>query len=232
MKFTISSPRLLNTIVGALAVMTIIGGLQIQECNAAVKTASKKSAKPIRHGLVDGSFTNGKLILGKTIPVNGYHPGEPVLILVDKSSHRTFVLQKQAKNRVVKVFSAADSIGSDETPTPPGPYWVTQKVKWPSWLPPKSIDPKQKAVHPYNKDRKNPLGVARIGLNKWQINLHGTNNPGAISESVSHGCVRHSNGDIMKIYNMVRLGTPVIIANSFVGTTLTKASFNRHGRRR
>jgi len=213
-------------IFGALLAVIMVSGSVMEPVSAAIKKISKTPPKH-RRGLIDGSFTNGKLVLGKTIPVNGYHPGEPVLILVDKSSHRTFVLQKQAKNRVVKVFSAADSIGSDKTPTPPGPYWVTEKLKWPSWLPPKSIDPQQKAVHPYNKDRKNPLGVARIALNKWQINLHGTNDPGSISESVSHGCIRHSNVDIMKIYNMVRIGTPVIIANRFVGQTLTKASFNR-----
>jgi lipoprotein-anchoring transpeptidase ErfK/SrfK len=28
---------------------------------------------------------------------------------------------------------------------------------------------------------------------------------------VSHGCVRMSNGDVMKIYDRVKLGTPVIV---------------------
>jgi lipoprotein-anchoring transpeptidase ErfK/SrfK len=145
-------------------------------------------------------------------------------------SHTTFVLQKQANDRVVKVYSASDSVGSDKTPTPPGPYWVAVKLKFPVWLPPKDIDPKQKAVKPYNVDHKNPLGVARIGLNKWGINLHGTNQPGKIRESISHGCIRHSNNDIMIIYNMVTIGTPVIIADQFVGTTFTKSSFDLHGK--
>ncbi|MBS2005700.1 MAG: L,D-transpeptidase [Cyanobacteria bacterium SZAS TMP-1] len=186
----------------------------------------------IRHGAIDGSFTDGKLILGKTIPVNGFHRGAPTLVLVDMGSHTTFVLQRQADDRIVKVYSASDSVGSEKTPTPPGPYWVTVKLKWPSWLPPKSIDKRQRPVQPYNKDHKNPLGVARIGLNKWGINLHGTNQPGQIRHSVSHGCIRHSNGDIMKIYDMVSLGTPVIIADQFVGTVLTKDSFENHSKKK
>jgi lipoprotein-anchoring transpeptidase ErfK/SrfK len=195
------------------------------------KTASATPAqKQVRHGAVDGSFTDGKLVLGKTIPVNGFHKGLPTLVLVDMGSHTTFVLQKQANDRVVKCYSASDSVGSDKTPTPPGPYWVAVKLKFPVWLPPKDIDPKQKAVQPYNKDHKNPLGVARIGLNKWGINLHGTNQPGSIRQSVSHGCIRHSNNDIMKIYDMVTIGTPVIIADQFVGTTFEKSSFDLHGK--
>jgi lipoprotein-anchoring transpeptidase ErfK/SrfK len=196
----------------------------------AQSTQAKPAAKAVRHGAIDGSFTDGKLVLGKTIPVNGFHKGLPTLVLVDMGSHTTFVLQKQANDRVVKVYSASDSVGSDKTPTPPGPYWVAVKLKFPCWLPPKDIDPKQKTVQPYNKDHKNPLGVARIGLNKWGINLHGTNQPGKIRQSISHGCIRHSNNDIMKIYDMVTIGTPVIIADQFVGTTFEKTSFDLHGK--
>jgi lipoprotein-anchoring transpeptidase ErfK/SrfK len=169
------------------------------------------------------------MTLGKTIPVNGFHRGAPTLVLVDMSSHTTFVLQEQSKGKITKVFSASDSVGSDKTPTPPGPYWVSVKLKYPCWLPPKDIDPKQKMIKPYNVDRKNPLGVARIGLNKWGINLHGTNQPGSIRKSVSHGCIRHSNHDIMQIYNMVEIGTPVIIADKFAGEELSETSFEKQG---
>jgi len=203
----------------------------VMQPGLAAETIAAQKGGAVRHGAIDGSFTDGKLILGKTIPVNGFHKGAPTVVLVDMGSHTTFVLQNQTNDRVVKVYSASDSIGGDKTPTPPGPYWVADKLKWPSWLPPKTIDPKQKAVQPYNKDHKNPLGVARIGLNKWGINLHGTNQPGSIRQSVSHGCIRHSNADIMKIYNMVAIGTPVMIIDQFVGTELTKASFKNHGKR-
>jgi len=194
-------------------------------------TASAQPASPTTGAVQskDAAFAGDQLTLGKNIALNGFHKGAPTLVLVDMGSHTTYVLQKQANDRVVKVYSASDSVGSDKTPTPPGPYWVAVKLKYPCWLPPKDIDPKQKIVKPYNKDHKNPLGVARIGLNKWGINLHGTNQPGSIRKSISHGCIRHSNQDIMKIYNMVTIGTPVIITDQFVGTNLTKSSFDLHG---
>lgn len=177
------------------------------------------------HRKFDGSFVNGKMTLGRYITTNGYHAGKPVVLIVDKGSHRTFVLQKQSGNKVVKVYSAANATGRAITPSPLGPFTVAHKLKWPSWIPPKSIDPKQKAIHPYNKDRKNPLGVARISLNKWDIVLHGTNNPSSIRRNVSHGCIRHSNKDILQIYKMVKIGTPVFIVKRFAGTTLAKKDF-------
>lgn len=187
-----------------------------------VAVVQKKSKTPARK--ISGSFVNGKMTLGKNIPVNGYHPGEPVVLIVDKSSHTTYVLQKQAGNRVVKVFSARNGLGKP-TMSPYGRFTVVDKLKWPSWIPPKSIDPNQKAYHPYNKDRRNPLGVARISLNKWGIVLHGTNQPESIGQDESHGCIRHSNQDIQVIYNMVKPGDTVFIARSFAGKTIALSDF-------
>ncbi len=96
---------------------------------------------------------------------------------------------------------------------------------YPVWNPPKDIDPKRKKVKPYNVDHKNPLGVARITLNKFQIALHGTNSPRKLSKNVSHGCVRHSNKDIMKLYGLVNRGTVVYIVNNWQGKVLNQADF-------
>lgn len=188
---------------------------------------SAEAANPVKPKPVhksSGSFVNGKMTLSKTIPVNGFHPGQPVVLIVDKGSHTTYVLQKQAGNRVVKVFSARNGLGKPSL-SPYGRFTVADKLKWPSWIPPKSIDPKQKAIHPYNKDRKNPLGVARLTLSKWGIVLHGTNDPSSIGKNISHGCIRHSNQDIQKIYNMTDKGTPVYIAGGFAGKTISIKDF-------
>ena len=189
-------------------------------------TQQKTAANPESQRKISGDFVNGTMKLGKEIDKNGFHKNEPVVVIVDKGSHYTYVLQKQAKDNVVKVLSISNAIGKDSTPTPYGRFWVADKTKWPSWVPPKSIDPEQKAIHPYNKDRKNPLGVARVRLNKWDIALHGTNSPRSIRQDVSHGCIRHSNQDIMKLYNMVKVGTPVYITEGFAGTTLKRSDFD------
>jgi lipoprotein-anchoring transpeptidase ErfK/SrfK len=184
-----------------------------------------------RHGLIDGSFTDGKLTLTEYVAKNGYHNGFPVVLIVDVGSHFTYVFQEQANDKVVEVFRASNAVGKETTGSPYGHFRVVQKLKWPSWIPPKSIDPKQKVIPPYNKTHKNPLGVARITLNKWDISLHGTNDPKSLRHSVSHGCIRHSNRDILSLYAMTPLGSEVILTRHLVGVTLTKADFQKRARR-
>ena len=55
--------------------------------------------------------------------------------------------------------------------------------------------------------------------------MHGTNDPSEIRQSASHGCVRHSNSDISKIYGMVHKGDTVLIIREFRGTVLNKSDF-------
>ena len=199
-----------------------------RESSAATDKTDKVSAstaKPKPHGKIDGSFVNGEYVLTNAPAKNGFHKGEPVVVVVDKGSHYTYVFQKQADDKVVEVLRVSNAVGKDSTPSPNGPYKVVDKLKWPSWLPPKSIDPKQKAVQPYNKDHKNPLGVARIGLNKFGVFLHGTNDPKSIRSDASHGCIRHSNADILKVFSMVNRGTTVLITDHMVGTKVNKKEF-------
>lgn len=169
-------------------------------------------------------FINGHYVLGPTIKVNGYHPGEPVVVVVDKGSHFTHVLQLQ-KDTMARVLTISNAVGHSDTPSPPGRYRVASKTLDPKWVPPKSIDPKQKPVEPYSKTKKNPLGVAKINLNKFEVALHGTNAPRQIRKNVSHGCIRHSNKDILKLYGMVKPGTVVYIVNQWRGKVLSQADF-------
>lgn len=173
----------------------------------------------------DGVFINNHYVLGPVMKMNGYHSGDPTVIIVDKGSHSTYALQLQ-KRGVARVLTLSNAIGSQDKPTPSGRYMVSSKKEFPEWIPPRSIDPKQKHVKPYNQDPKNPLGVAAIFLNKHELALHGTNEPKMIRKSVSHGCIRHSNADISQLYGMVRPGTPVYIVRRFRGTVLNKADFS------
>jgi lipoprotein-anchoring transpeptidase ErfK/SrfK len=43
------------------------------------------------------------------------------------------------------------------------------------------------------------------------IYIHGTNQEGLIGQPVSHGCIRMRNEDIIKLFEMVTIGTPVEI---------------------
>lgn len=186
---------------------------------------------PHATGDADSPFVNNHYVLTGSLPVNGYHKEAPTVVVVDKGSHFTYVLQLQGK-RICRVLTISNAIGTADKPTPPGRYVISYKKHFPTWIPPKTIDPKQKPVPPYNQTHKNPLGVAAIYLNKFDIDLHGTNEPGAIRKSASHGCVRHSNSDITRLYNMVEPGDAVYIVNKFRGKVLQRADFAGANRKR
>jgi lipoprotein-anchoring transpeptidase ErfK/SrfK len=143
-------------------------------------------------------------------------------------------LQKSGdKEQIERVLTVSNAIGSVDKPTPSGRYWIAKKQMYPVWIPTKEIDPKQKPVPPYNQTHKNPLGVAALFLNTDELALHGTNTPKLIRTSVSHGCIRHSNADIERIYGMVKVGTPVYVVRQFKGTVLKSSDFeessSKHG---
>ncbi len=61
---------------------------------------------------------------------------------------------------------------------------------------------------------KNPLGKRLIVFKrgeKFDFAIHGTNQNELIGQAVSHGCIRMYNKDVIKLYEMIDIGTPVSI---------------------
>lgn len=57
----------------------------------------------------------------------------------------------------------------------------------------------------------NPVGVVWIDINKEHFGLHGTAEPSTVGRTQSHGCVRLTNWDALKLARLVRVGTKVVI---------------------
>ena len=94
-----------------------------------------------------------------------------------------------------------------------GKAHVEGKYVKPSWEPPKEIrrdHPNLPKVIPGGDD-ENPMGAAALTLRGGEYAIHGTNNPRSIGGFVSYGCIRMYNSDIVKLYRMVDIGTPVIV---------------------
>lgn len=157
-----------------------------------------------------------------------YNPALPVVVIVDKTNHMTRALQVQTTDgaaEVVEVLAIPNAVGKRSTPTPNGRTTVRMKELDPEWNPPASIDPRQRPVAPYSRNKKNPLGVAWVGTNKGYIGLHGTNDPKSIGKSVTHGCIRHQNADVLKLYDMVAVGTPIYLVRKMEGTKVRLSDF-------
>lgn len=120
-----------------------------------------------------------------------------VKIVVDVSSHK---LTLYRGGRVV--MSSPAAIGKPSTPTPLGTFFVTQRFV---------VDPPTGAYGP------RALGISAFSnvLRNWRdggpIGIHGTNESFSIGQPVSHGCVRLPNDQIVKLFAVTPLGTPVVI---------------------
>ena len=90
---------------------------------------------------------------------------------------------------------------------------VEGKYVRPAWAPPPSIrreNPALPDVIPGGAPN-NPMGVAALTLRGGEYAIHGTNRPSSIGHFASHGCIRMYNRDIVALYRMVDVGTPVVI---------------------
>ncbi len=63
------------------------------------------------------------------------------------------------------------------------------------------------------------FGGRWMGLNvQWgEYGIHGTIDQGSIGRAASHGCIRMFNNDVKELYDIVPIGTPVIIKNGTFG---------------
>jgi len=126
-------------------------------------------------------------------------------VIVDKSFHITLVKTESTS------LAFPDATGTTgDSATPVGTYRVTDKQADPNW------HWEGKVYAPYLRDKLNGLGVRWIGISLPSYGLHGTNDPFSIGKDASHGCIRHENADITKIFPMVPTGTPVKIIETRV----------------
>ena len=133
-------------------------------------------------------------------------------IVVDKAHHGVLVYSPD--NRLIAFFPA--SIGSAEKPAPSGSFVVRSVTYDPDY----TYDPAyhfkgQKAERKVTvrPGPNNPVGLVWIGLSAKGYGIHGTPDPDQIGKTQSHGCVRLTNGDAVRLAKMVKRETPV----DFVG---------------
>lgn len=101
---------------------------------------------------------------------------------------------------VLRVFPV--SVGAVVSPSPTGEFQIVRRLTNPTYYHPGTVIPPGK---------ENPLGPRWIGLNKKGFGIHGTNAPRSVGNAASHGCIRLTNRDIVKLYALVHVGDTVVI---------------------
>jgi lipoprotein-anchoring transpeptidase ErfK/SrfK len=121
-------------------------------------------------------------------------------VQVLRSGHRL----KVYRGKKVLVSTPA-AIGSTDTPTPGGAYYLTELLQPPN---------PNGAYGPYAYGLSGQsTALTQFNGHDPVIGIHGTNEPKLLGTSVSHGCIRVSNTVITRLAKMLPLGTPVQIAS-------------------
>jgi lipoprotein-anchoring transpeptidase ErfK/SrfK len=120
-----------------------------------------------------------------------------VQVHVDLSEHRV-TLSKYGHT----LFGLPAATGAAISPTPPGDYFVTDRIPFPSGGSLGTFAFGISGIQP-----KLPPGWS--GGN--QLAIHGTNDPSSIGTSASAGCVRVSEQALDRLLPLLRLGTPVVV---------------------
>lgn len=125
-------------------------------------------------------------------------------IVVHLSQFRVFLIRDGKR-----IFSAPIAIGQPAYPTPTGNYEIIAKIKNPTWVPPNS--PWAAGLEPIPPGASNPLGSRWIGTSAPNIGFHATPMDWSVGHAASHGCMRMHRADVERLYDLVRVGTPVDI---------------------
>lgn len=89
---------------------------------------------------------------------------------------------------------------------------VSRKAEWPAWHPPAEMRQREPDLpERMEGGEDNPLGARALYLGNTLYRIHGTHQPWTIGESVSSGCIRLRNEDVISLYDMVEIGAKVIV---------------------
>jgi lipoprotein-anchoring transpeptidase ErfK/SrfK len=119
-------------------------------------------------------------------------------IKVEVSGHRITVTKAGEI-----VLQEPAGIGTTETPTPGGVFYVKELLQPPD--PSGAYGPFAYGLSGYSNVLTSFAGGDGV------IGIHGTNDPSSIGKDASHGCIRMSNEGITKLSKILPLGTPVEI---------------------
>jgi lipoprotein-anchoring transpeptidase ErfK/SrfK len=127
----------------------------------------------------------------------------PVIVINRSLNRLTFFARGETRRFPV-------ATGQAIYPTPAGRFHIVVKWKDPWWYPP-TYDSWAAGLKPVPPGPGNPLGTRWMGLSVPGVGIHGTDEPGSIGYSASHGCIRMQVPDAEWLFDHVNVGTTVFI---------------------
>jgi lipoprotein-anchoring transpeptidase ErfK/SrfK len=146
----------------------------------------------------------------------------PGTIVIDPQNHFLYLVQGNGRALRYGVGVGRQGFGWSGTAT------IHDKQEWPDWYPPREMLARQPELARRMSELRsgigmpggpgNPLGARALYL--WQGNkdtlyrIHGTVEPWTIGKSVSSGCIRMINQDVMDLYERTPVGATVVVLSA------------------
>ena len=147
---------------------------------------------------------------------------QPGTIVIDPQNHFLYLIQGGGRALRYGVGVGRQGFGWSGVAT------IHDKQEWPDWYPPKEMIERQPELRRQVSELqsglgvpggpRNPLGSRAMYL--WQGNkdtlyrIHGTVEPWTIGRSVSSGCIRMINQDVIDLYERTPVGARVVVLSS------------------
>lgn len=156
----------------------------------------------------DGTYTvraKVKDLAGNTAVKKWSFCLDTTFIIVDLSERRLYLYRN---GKVIRTYRVA--VGRFDFPTPVGDWKIIAKRRNPVWRNPHMN---------WSKDMpefippgpNNPLGPRALDLSAPLVRIHGTPQIGSIGHAASHGCIRMYPWNVIELFELVKVGTPVKI---------------------
>ncbi|MEP1208712.1 MAG: L,D-transpeptidase [Rhizobiaceae bacterium] len=136
---------------------------------------------------------------------------KPGTILVDPHNHHAYYVLSH--DEAVRYGIGVGKAGFEWS----GDAVIGRKAKWPRWTPPAEMIQRRPDLEKYRNGMpggiENPLGARALYLfangRDTLYRLHGTPEWNSIGKSMSSGCIRFLNQDVVDLFNRVPVGTKV-----------------------
>ena len=203
----------LTTGLGSLLASLLMGSLLATSASAQVSAPTREQPPTTLRELLETRKDRPAAPVTEPSVTDPDMP-QPEVLAPTEAVEQTVRLRLDLSDREVYVYrgetleaSYPVAIGRPGWETPTGEYEVYSQIVNPGWTSP--LDDTVMAPGP-----DNPLGDRWIafwtdGVN--EIGFHGTPNRDSVGQAASHGCVRMYNEDVRELYEVVALGTPVVV---------------------
>jgi lipoprotein-anchoring transpeptidase ErfK/SrfK len=125
----------------------------------------------------------------------------PFNILVNKSQNVLFLKSGEEVLKIYRVSTGKNNI------TPVGSFKIASKIEKPVWF-------RNGGAPIPSESPDNELGSRWMGFDTDpHYGIHGTLHPETIGQQVTAGCVRLANHDVEELFDIIPIGTEVVIQN-------------------